>query len=167
MVETAKGIDRILLFRQLSKASTNAAGKLAFQTEHEASKSRDVESTSTKDGNVQALGAIEEEVSVTSILAKGDEFVTELEDAFDAGEVIEIWDIDRGGESEDNKYPAKYYQGYITEFTQSPNSEDDVELSMSFAINGLGQRGLATLTDAQADVVQYVFQDTTVAPEGV
>lgn len=163
-MDTAKGIDRILLFRQLSKAQTNAAGKLAFQTEHETSKSRDVEATSTKDGVKQALGAIEEEISVTSILAKGDDFIVELEDAFDAGEVIEIWDIDRGGVAEENKFPAKYYQGYITEFTQSPNSEDDVELSMSFAINGLGKRGMATLTENQATFL-YEFRDTVVAPE--
>lgn len=160
MVETVKGIDRILLFRVLNEAGTSVAGKLAFQTEHEVSKSRDVESTATKDGKVQSIGDMEEEISVTSMLAKGDLMIEELEDAFDNGEIIEIWDINRGAETVGDKFPAKYYQGYMTELSQSANSEDDIEVSMSFAINGIGQKGEATLTADQAEVVQYAFKDT-------
>ncbi|MDN6670660.1 MAG: phage major tail protein, TP901-1 family [Staphylococcus equorum] len=161
-METIKGIDRILLFRRLKDKGTEAASKLAFQTEHEVSKTRDVDATPTKDGNVQSIGAIEQEISVTSILAKGDELVDTLEKAMDEGEIIEVWDIDRTGEGSGSKYPATYYQALITDFSQSPNAEDDVELEMDLAVNGVGQKGEATLTEDQMAVVQYVFADTTV-----
>lgn len=160
-MEAVQGIDRILLFRILKNQEKATASKLAFQTEHEVSKSRDVDTTATKDGNIQSLGELETEISVTSILAKGDEFADEMEDAFDNGEVIEIWDIDRTAKGTGDKYKATYYQAYMTDFSQSPNAEDDVEMSMDFSINGKGQKGEATLTEEQADVVQYVFQDTT------
>lgn len=160
-MDAVKGIDRILLFRILSKQGTASASKLAFQTEHEVSKSRDVDSTPTKDGVRQSLGELETEISVTSILAKGDEFAGEMEEAFDNGDIVEIWDIDRSAKGTEDKYKATYYQAYMTSFSQSPNSEDDVEMSMDFSINGKGQKGEATLTAEQADVVQYAFHDTT------
>ncbi|MDN6385331.1 MAG: phage major tail protein, TP901-1 family [Alkalibacterium sp.] len=159
MVETAKGIDRILLFRVLD--SKDAASKLAFQTEHEVSKTRDSDSVATKDGYVQSLGDLETEISVTSILAQGDEFATEIEEAFDDGKVIEIWDIDRNGEASADKYPATYYQAYMTDFSQTPNAEDDIEMEMEFSVNGKGVKGEATLTEEQETVVQYAFKDTT------
>ncbi|NTR72527.1 phage major tail protein, TP901-1 family, partial [Enterococcus faecium] len=40
---------------------------------------------------------------------------------------------------------------------------DNVELSLSFAVNGVGQDGYATLTEDQAAVVQYTFKDTVKA----
>lgn len=161
-MEAVKGVNRILLFRPLNKAGTEAASKLAFQTEHDVSKSRDVDSVSTKDGKIQSLGDLETEISVTSVLAKGDTFAEEMEKAFDDGEIIEIWDIDRTGEGSDGKYPATYYQAYATTFNQTPNAEDDVEMSIDFAVNGKGQKGEATLTAEQESVVQYAFTDTTV-----
>lgn len=59
------------------------------------------------------------------------------------------------------KYAATYYQGYITEYSASQNAEDMVEVSLSYAMEGEGQDGFATLTEAQAEAVQYVFTDTT------
>ena len=35
-----------------------------------------------------------------------------------------------------------------------------MELSLAFAINGVGQDGFATLTADQEEVLQYVFEDT-------
>ena len=62
-----------------------------------------------------------------------------------------------------NKYKATYYQAYVSEFTPSAAAEDNVELSLSFAVNGIGQDGYATLTEDQAAVVQYTFKDTVKA----
>lgn len=164
MVKPLKGIDRILLFRVLAEEGASVtASKLAYQTEHEISKSRDSDSTPTKDGAVVSLGDLETEISVTSILAQGDEFADEIEQAFDDGKVIEIWDIDRSGEASADKYPATYYQAYMTDYSQTPNAEDDVEMEMEFSVNGKGQKGEATLTESQADVVQYAFKDTVAA----
>ena len=160
--EAKKGIDIILLYRFLKNAKTEAAFKLAFQTEHSNEISRDADAQKTKDGNIQNLGAVEYEFSAKSIVAKGDKHIDELKDALLKGEIIEIWEIDKAEKNEANKYKATYYQGYVTKFGTNPNSEDSVELELEFSINGEGQNGYATLTDEQAKVVQYVFKDTTI-----
>lgn len=172
MAEAVKGIDIILLFRLLEDATEESAKKLAFQTEHENTKSKDGDSVATKDGPIRTPGALEFDFSCTSILAKGDEYVDKLEEALDDDKIIEIWEINRAekgtGENAD-KYKATYYQGYVTSFGKNPNSEDSVELSLEFGINGKGAKGYATLTAEQEEVVQYVFKDTvkeTVPPEG-
>ncbi|TNX43411.1 phage major tail protein, TP901-1 family, partial [Enterococcus faecium] len=77
-----------------------------------------------------------------------------------------IWEINKAEQGTDdnaNKYKATYYQAYVSEFTPSAAAEDNVELSLSFAVNGVGQDGYATLTEDQADVVQYAFKDTVKA----
>ncbi len=117
---TAKqGKDIILLYRVLSKASTEAAWKLAFQTEHSNEKTRDYNTTATKDGTIGSLAAIEYSLSATSIAANGD--------------------------------PHS-----LMNLTQ----EDALELSLEFGVFGKPQKGQATLTEEQANVVQYVFKDT-------
>ncbi|ACI61743.1 Major tail protein [Streptococcus phage NZ131.3] len=181
-LEAKQGIHSILLFRLLKEASNGAATKLAFQTEHEVGKSRDVDGQKTKDGIIQSVGALEYDFKATSILAKGDELAAKLEKAMEDGELVEIWDIDseetsknpKGGElakiwgiGEDKtnggngKYLATYYQGYISSFSAKKNAEENIEIEMEFAINGVGQKGFATLTDAQKAAVQYAFKDTT------
>ncbi|AAT87691.1 phage major tail protein, TP901-1 family [Streptococcus pyogenes] len=162
--EVAEGIHSILLFRLLKEASEKPATKLAFQTEHEVGKSRDVDSKKTKDGIIQSVGALEYDFKATSILAKGDELAAKLEEAMEKGELVEIWDIDSEEASKkngSNKYPATYYQGYISSFSAKKNAEENIEIEMEFAINGVGQKGDATLTDAQKAAVQYNFKDTT------
>ncbi len=258
MTEAVLGIDQILLYRILSEAGTLAASKLAFQTEHEVTESKDMDSVATKDGNIGVPGQLETEISATSILAAGDAMVKKLRNAMRENELVEVWDIDKtaavgvvevntltvtgaatsAGEVTitlngvtqdvtvlstdttaeigdkirdtvfpgwtvsgtgttviftklttgtntaptfsagstgmtatiaatvagvaDNKYPATYYQGYITEYSKSAGAEDTVEISFTFAPNGVGVDGQATLTTEQAAVVQYVFKDTTI-----
>ncbi|EGO9936992.1 phage major tail protein, TP901-1 family [Enterococcus faecium] len=165
-MEALKGIDFILLYRLLKKETQEAAWKMAFQTEHENGLSRDSDSTVTKDGNVQSLSPVEYDFSATSIVAKGDSHVDEMKQALLNGDIIEIWEINKaeqGTDDDANKYKATYYQAYVSEFTPSAAAEDNVELSLSFAVNGVGQDGYATLTEDQADVVQYAFKDTVKA----
>ncbi|EOL41624.1 TP901-1 family phage major tail protein [Enterococcus phoeniculicola] len=162
-MEVVKGLDIILLYRLKRKAEEEEAWKMAFQTEHESSMTREAESTITKDGNVQSLNPIEYELTATSLMAKGDAHIDEMKKALIDGEVIEIWEINKaelGVDENKDKYKATYYQGYVSEFTPSANAEDNVELSLSFVINGIGQEGYASLTDKQAEVVQYTFTDT-------
>lgn len=182
-LEAKQGIHSILLFRLLKEASSEAATKLAFQTEHEVGKSRDVDGQKTKDGIIQSVGALEYDFKATSILAKGDVLAAKLEKAMENGELVEIWDIDleetsknsdsdnklanvwgidKNGTNRGNgKYLATYYQGYISSFSAKKNAEENIEIEMEFAINGVGQKGFATLTDAQKAAVQYAFKDTT------
>lgn len=165
-MEAKKGIDVILLYRVLSKATQEAAWKMAFQTEHENTLSVDADSTATKDGPIQNPGTLEYDFSATSIMAKGDPRAKELEKALKNNELIEIWEIDRSEKAPDTdttnkgKYAGTYYQGYVTSYGKTPNSEDALELELEFAINGVGQDGYCTLTEEQEQVVQYVFKDT-------
>lgn len=170
MPEAKQGIDLILLYRVKSKAEQEAAWKMAFQTDHENSKTRSADTTATKDGVSINLGAIEYTLTGTSIATKGDDHIDEMDDAFDNGEIIEVWEIDKAekgtGENAE-KYKAKYAQAYLTSFGQSAGAEDAVELSLEFGVFGRQQKGYATLTDDQAEVVQYAFTDTTKqTPEG-
>ena len=158
---TAKqGKDIILLYRVLSKASKEAAWKLAFQTEHSNEKTRYYNTTATKDGIIGSLAAIEYSLSATSIAANGDPHLDEMDKAFDDGEIIEVWEIDKAEKGSDGKYKAKYLRAYLTSFSYEPNSEDALELSLEFGVFGKPQNGQATLTEEQANVVQYVFKDT-------
>nr|DAM48031.1 MAG TPA: major tail protein [Caudoviricetes sp.] len=158
---TAKqGKDIILLYRLLSKATEEAAWKLAFQTEHSNEKTRDYNTTATKDGPVGALAEVEYSLSATSIAANGDPHLDEMDKAFDDGEIIEVWEIDKAEKGSDGKYKAKYLRAYLTSFSYEPNSEDALELSLEFGVFGKPQKGQATLTEEQANVVQYVFKDT-------
>lgn len=158
---TAKqGKDIILLYRLLSKATKEAAWKLAFQTEHSNEKTRDYNTTATKDGAIGSLAAIEYKLSATSIAANGDPHLDEMDKAFDDGEIIEVWEIDKAEKGSDGKYKAKYLRAYLTSFSYEPNSEDALELSLEFGVFGKPQKGQATLTEEQANVVQYVFKDT-------
>lgn len=158
-----QGKNIILLYRLLKKAKDEAAWKLAFQTDHSSEKTRDYNTTPTKDGPVGALAAVEYSLSATSIAADGDSHIDEMDDAFDNGDIVEVWEIDKaekGTGDNSDKYKAKYLRAYLTSFSYEPNSEDALELSLEFGVFGKPQKGFATLTDEQADVVQYAFKDT-------
>ena len=90
--------------------------------------------------------------------------IGKLESAIDSGEKVEIWEVNldkKGTESNVDKYAAKYYQGYVTSFELSSNSEDHAEASLDFGIEGTGADGFATVTDEQQELASYVFKDTT------
>lgn len=49
---------------------------------------------------------------------------------------------------------------YLTELEVTSNAEDNVEVSLTFGINGNGQDGWATVTAKQQEIASYVFTDT-------
>jgi len=165
-ITPVRGANRIMLMRPFSMRHEITAGRMAFQTSHEKSSTRDAESTITKDGNIHSLSEVVVEYSLTTLMARGDEVREKLYDAFLNGELIELWDIDKTEPTNlnGNQFPATYLQGYITEWSESAGAEDSVEISLAVAINGSGVRGQATLTEDQSTVVQYEFADTIVAP---
>jgi len=259
MTEAVRGINQILLYRVLSEAGIIAGTKLAFQTEHEVSESMSSDSVPTKDGAIQIPGVLEGEISMTSILAKGDIMIGKLKDAMRNREIVEVWDIDKtdmtgaheidtititagastagqvtitlngvafpvavlasdtaaavaarirlhsfagwtvsganavciftknsggtvtattfsggttgatgavvitvAGTAQTLQFPATYYQGYLTEYSKTAGAEDTVEVSFTYVINAHGVDGNATLSEEQAEVVQYLFKDTTI-----
>lgn len=166
--EALMGKNTVLLFRLLEEQGTQSAVKLAFQTEHELTESRDTDTTATKDGNIVTPSALETSLDCTSILAKGDETADKLRQALRDYKKIEIWEVDlstKGDSMNSEKYKAMYYQGYVSEWSKSPSAEDSIELSLTFTIEGVGQSGFVTLTPEQENVVKYVFKDVTPVTE--
>lgn len=160
--EAVSGKKVVYLYRILSKAATAAAATLAFTTENSRTKSKDADSTETKDGPIRTPGAAEVEITATSILAKGDTLIDELEAAMDDNEIIEIWEanLEEPVKDGENKFKGAYYQGYLTEFEKTSNAEDFVECSLTFGINGTGAKGEVTVSAAQQEIAAYVFADT-------
>lgn len=163
--EAVSGKKIVYLYRILSDATSKAAAALAFTTENSRTKSKDADSTETKDGPIRTPGAAEVEITATSILAKGDTLIDELEAAMDNDSLIEIWEANldepASGTGNTNKFKGRYYQGYLTEFEKTSSAEDFVECSLTFGINGAGVSGDVTVTADQQEVAAYVFADTT------
>lgn len=160
--EAIHGSKLVYLYRIASKAATTDGVALAFTTENERSKSKDSDSVVTKDGTIRIPGAAEVEITATSLLAKGDTLVNDLEDAMDNDELIEIWEanLEEPAAEGNNKFKGRYFQGYLTEVTTASNAEDHVEVSLTFAVNGNGVRGDVTVSAEQQEIAEYVFTDT-------
>lgn len=161
--EAVQGKKLVYLYRIASEAASSDGVTLAFTTENTRTKSKESESTPTKDGAIQTPGEVEQEIEATSILAKGDTMVEKLEDALDNGELIEIWEanLEEPAAAGQNKFKGRYFQGYLTEVEYSSSAEDHVEVSTTFAINGAGVKGDVTVSAEQQAVADYVFTDTT------
>lgn len=154
----------IYLYRILKDAATDDATALAFTTENERTKSRDADTTETKDGPIRTPGALETEVTTTAIFSsESDEMITKLEKAVDDSDKVEIWEVnlDNPGTTDNaGKFAAKYFQGYVTEFGITSSAEDHAEASLTFGIEGTGKEGYATVSDEQQEIASYVFADT-------
>lgn len=152
----------VYLFRPYASAATMDGTVLAFTTENGRSKSKDADSTTTKDGKVRTPGEVEQEVTATTLLKKGDTMIEALEDAMDSDGLIECWEanLEEPATGGNNKYKGKYFQGYLTSFEKTSNAEDNVEISLTFGINGAGVDGDVTVTASQQAVADYVFRDT-------
>ncbi len=160
--EAVSGKKLVYLYRIKSKAGEKDAVAIAFTTENERTKSKDSDSVVTKDGSIRVPGAVEQEITATSLLAKGSTFVDELEDAMDNDEIIEIWEanLDEPVADSETQFKGMYFQGYLTEVSVASSAEDHVEVSLTFAINGSGARGNVTVSAEQQAVAEYVFTDT-------
>lgn len=161
--DAVRGKKIVYLYRLKKDAAKNAATALAFTTENGRTTSKDADTTETKDGTIRTPGAAEVEITATSILAKGDTLIDSLEDAMINDELVEIWEanLDEPASSGSNKFKGKYFQGYVTELEKTSNAEDMVEVSLTFGVNGTGEKGDVTVTAAQQEVAAYVFTDTT------
>jgi len=133
--------------------------RMAFQTSHEKSSSRDANTTITKDGTQQSLSEVVVEYSLTTLMATIDPVRNRLEDAYLASPpgLITFWDVDMtaptpaGG----NAFPARQYEGYITDWSESAGAEDAVEISLSVAMNGAGVAGTVTLDTGRNRVTAF------------
>src|SRR5690625_455171 len=121
-----EGKNKILLFRLL-KNSNEEAAKLAFQTSHSFTLSRDADSIVTKDGSVVKLGELEGEISgIEAVQAKDDPVAKMLQDSIIDGDKLEVWEVAVDEDlEEDGTYPALYAQGYLTEWEAENPAEDE------------------------------------------
>lgn len=160
--EAVQGKNIVYLYRIKSEAATADGVTLAFTTENTRTKSKDADTTKTKDGSIRTPSASETEITATSILAKGDKMIAKLEDAMDNDEIIEIWEanLSEPADGGSNKFKGMYFQGYLTELEKSSNAEDMVEVSLTFGINGSGAKGDVTVSEEQQAAAVYVFADT-------
>lgn len=148
--EAIAGKKIIYLYRIMSKEKDHDATAIAFTTENERTKSKDADTTATKDGTVRTPGTAEVEITASSLLKKGDQFIDELEDALDNDQMMEIWEVnleEEGTDGNEGKYKSKYFQGFLTELDQTSSAEDNVEISLTFGINGNGVSGYATVSE--------------------
>ncbi len=157
-----KGSKLVYLFRVLENAAADAGTLLAFVTENSRSTSIDSDSTATKDGPIRTPGTPEITISSTSILPKDDKIIDKLEKAALESKVIECWEanLEQPGTG-DNKFKGTYYNGYITSIERTSSAEDNVEISIEYAVDGLGVEGDVTVTETQQAVAALVFKDTT------
>lgn len=160
--EAVSGKRIVYPIRVNKDAATVDGTVLAFTTENGRTKSKDADSTATKDGSIRTPGAMEQEITCTCILAKGDEQIKRLEKALDDDELIDVWEanLDEPVANETDKFAGKYFQGYITELEKTSNAEDMVEISLTIGINGKGVDGDVTVTASQQEAAGYVFIDT-------
>lgn len=160
--EAVQGKKIVYLYRIKSDEATKDAVQIAFATENGRSKSKDADSTATKDGPIRTPGTSETEITASSVLSKGDEIIEKLEDAMDSDELVEIWEANLAEPATEgnNKFKGMYFQGYLTEFEITSSAEDYVEVSLTFGINGSGKRGSVTVTEEQQEMAEYVFKDT-------
>ena len=130
--DAVRGKKIVYLYRLKKDAAKNAATALAFTTENGRTTSKDADTTETKDAMIN-------------------------------DELVEIWEanLDDPASSGSNKFKGKYFQGYVTEVEKTSNAEDMVEVSLTFGVNGTGQKGDVTVTTAQQEIAAYVFTDTT------
>lgn len=159
--EAVQGKKLVYLYRILSEAAKEDGTTLAFTTENGRTKSKDADSTATKDGSIRTPGAAEVEITATSILKKGDKLIGKLEKALDEDSLIEIWEANLMEPAADgnNKFKGKYFQGFLTEIEYTANADEFVEVSLTFGINGTGEDGDITITTSQKEQA-YAFADT-------
>ena len=155
----------VYLYRLLSKAGSDSGATLAFTTENGRTKSKDADTTATKDGIIRTPGMIEEEITATSLLKKSDTLLAGLESSMDNDGIVEVWEANLDDPAEDlggNKFKGRYFQAYLTEFEINSDSEDYAEVSLTFGVIGSGKTGNVTVSEEQQAVADYVFKDTTV-----
>ena len=160
--EVVQGKKIVYLFRLLSEAGTKNATAMAFVTENERSKSKDYESTATKDGSVMTPGEAEQEITATAIFST-DDSAEKFEDAMDNDSLIEIWEANLAAPigTTTGQFKGRYFQGYLKEFTLTSSAEEHAEYETTFGINGKGVKGNVTVTKDQQAMAEYAFADTT------
>ena len=154
------GKNLIYMYRLNSESATVDGVRIAFTTENELSISSDADATATKDGSVRGASVAELELTATSLMDADDPMIPKLKNAILNRSLLDVWEVNLDKPKTGNKFEGTYYQAYITEFKASSPADGNVEVSMTFGINGKGATGDVTVPTSQQDDGQYTFVDT-------
>lgn len=154
-----QGKEKILLFRLLRDEEKENAAKLALQTEHSWNYTRNTNTTQTKDGPVVSAGGLEITLDIDAVSSR-DDVNKMLKESVVKGLKLEVWEIDLGGEKQEEKYPAVYARGNLDSWEVPANVEDLETFSTTMNIDGEPKEGYATLTAEQEEEIAYAFRDT-------
>ena len=154
------GKNLIYMYRLNSESASADGVRIAFTTENEMSISSDADATATKDGSARGASVAELELTATPLMDADDAMIPKLKNAILNGSLLDVWVVNLDKPKTGNKFEGTYYQAYITEFTTSSPADGNVEVSMTFGINGSGATGDVTVPTSQQDDGQYTFVDT-------
>lgn len=164
MAEMLQGKSHMLFMRAYKDRETEDGAKLRFQTEHSVSEDKETESIGTKDGNQVSINDGESTIDITSYAYNEDDgteaFWKKVHQWFKDNERVEIWDVDVSNSTGEGSVTATYYRGYFTSFEQSKPYDGNIELSLSFTVEGTGVEGTDVLTPEQlavAEGAQYEY----------
>ena len=164
MAEMLQGKSHMLFMRAYKDRETEDGAKLRFQTEHSVSEDKETETIGTKDGNQITINDGESTIDITSYAYNEDDgteaFWKQVHRWFKDNEKVEIWDVDVSNTTEEGSVTATYYRGYFTSFEQSKPYDGNIELSLSYSIEGTGVEGTDVLTAEQlavAEGAQYEY----------
>lgn len=164
MAEMLQGKSHMLFMRAYKDRATEDGAKLRFQTEHSVSEDKETETIGTKDGNQITINDGESTIDITSYAYNEDDgteaFWKQVHRWFKDNERVEIWDVDVSNTTKEGSVTATYYRGYFTSFEQSKPYDGNIELSLSYSIEGNGVEGTDVLTAEQlavAEGAQYEY----------
>lgn len=142
------------------KGDTQAAWKLAFQTDRDTSESREYDSTPTVDGSVKSGGTYEGSHSIGAMLAKGDKDVLKIKNLVRQGGELELWKIDRTDLEGEGNLPGEYSVNIVTEVASSAGPEESVELSIELEVSkGTIVDGEVVVTPALRSMLQLLSDE--------
>lgn len=153
----------VIAARLLDDEAKSTGQKFAYETTHEYHKTRDSNSTPTKDVVVYSYGDVTTELTVEMISS---DFALKdmMESAIDNNSIVEFWRIftNRPGKTS-GSYVMEYMHGRINDFDENADADDFVTLSLDVNIDGKPQKGEGVFTVADGNN-GYTFRDLSAVP---
>ena len=156
-IDILQGIDTVGAFRKFSKAATEEAHIVPYQTGLSLDMQRDSNSTETKDGAQTVDGALQTDFEVdfqnhASVIAD------EMYDSLIDGDLMEGWIIFRKRKNATGQVFAWYLRATVSEDSNDNDADDASTRQVSFSVKGTPKRGWVTLPASVEEALDYVFR---------
>lgn len=116
------------------KGDSSNGWKPAHQTDGSLTKSRTIDTDETKDGEDVSPGALEITGSITARFdSEHDEKYQALDDSILHGDPIELWEVNHDTQG------ARYYEGYLSEVSDTYNVDGKLEIGYSYTLKYVGR----------------------------